>query len=379
MTARPTLRSPQRPRALARAVAVGAAALALAACGETPAGPAGALDAGTAGRWTTASPASVGLDPAALEDFEAAVAAGEAGTLSSTLILRDGVLVYERYWGDWGPGDVHVVYSVTKSVTSLLVGIAHADGLLADLDTPILDLLPEYAALPWPNGRPEITLEHVLTMRAGFAWDELSSDYNDGGNPVAELVGSPDWAEYVLTLPREAEPGAAFVYNSGVSMLMGALLGVRTGESAEAYAARELFGPLDIEEWAWSEGPGGLTNTGWGLRLRPRDMAAIGQLVLQEGEWEGEQLVPGAWLDASREAATRFTDGTGYGYQWWLPVEDGGPRPMAAWGYGGQFIVVIPSLDVVIAATAENFGTSGWTPYRFARLAYEAVEGVPAR
>jgi CubicO group peptidase (beta-lactamase class C family) len=102
-------------------------------------------------------------------------------------------------------------------------------------------------------------------------------------------------------------------------------------------------------------------------------MAAIGQMVLQDGTWEGEQIVPPGWLDASRMAATRFSDGTGYGYQWWLPGADGGVRPMAAWGYGGQYIVVIPLLDMVIVTTAENFGAPGWTPYRFAELAYTAA------
>jgi CubicO group peptidase (beta-lactamase class C family) len=353
------------------------ALLASGSCGDSPTGPVGALEEGRAGRWPTASPVSVGLDPAALEDFEAAVAAGEAGTLSSTLVLRGGVLVYERYWGDWTADDTHPVNSVTKSVTSLLVGIARDEGHIGDLDTSVWDLLPAYDALAWPDGRAELSLENVLTMRTGLTWDELSTDYRDAANPTADLVASSDWIRYVLALPQSEPPGSSFVYNSGVSMLMGAALGTWTGRSAEAYAARKLFGPLGIEAWGWSEGPGGLTNTGWGLRLRPRDMAAIGQLVLQGGVWEGETVVPSVWIDASRVPATRFEDGTGYGYQWWLPRPDGGVRPMAAWGYGGQYIVVIPLLDIVVVTTAENFGAPGWSPYRFAELAYRLV-GLPA-
>ena len=356
--------------------------LVLAACGDgspagpgdgATAGPIGALSAGVAGRWPTATPRSLGLDPAALTALESQIDAGAFGEISSLLVLRHGTLVYERYWGEWTSTDLHRVYSVTKSVTSLVMGIARAEGHLPDLSTPVLEIFPEYESVALPEGKTRITLEHVLQMRTGLEWDELSTNYTAGGNPTVALTASPDWIKFVLDLPLAQEPGSRFTYNSGVSMLMAGTLEHRLHVSAEAYAAEKLFGPLGITEWMWDQGPGSLTNSGWGLLLLPRDMAAIGQLVLDEGMWKGRSVVPAAWLDTSDDPSTHFTDGTGYGYQWWLDVPDGGRQPMAAWGWGGQFIVVIPSLDMVMITTAENFLGNEVTPYTLADFGYLAA------
>lgn len=363
-------RLPTRPT-----YALGLALVVLIGCGvDAPTGPAGALETGQAGRWPTMSPEAMGVAPGALATMEANIRAGLHGEISSILLLRSGTLVYERYWGDWGSDDLHPVYSVTKSVGSLAFGIAHEDGTLPDLDTPLLDVLDAAADLPERMTKEDITLRHVLQMRAGFAWDELSSNYTDAANPTAALAGSPDWIEYVLELPMADDPGAAFSYNSGVSMLMSALIEDATGQSAEDFTAERLLEPLGIDRWTWTTGPNDLTNTGWGMWLRPRDMAALGELVRLDGRWEGQQLVSESWIDESRESASRFVDGTGYGYQWWLPAPDGGVRPMAAWGYGNQFIVVIPSLEVVMVTTGSNFGGGGWTPYQMAEYAYRAVQ-----
>ncbi|MFG0253426.1 MAG: serine hydrolase domain-containing protein [Phycisphaerales bacterium JB038] len=363
---------------LQRAVCAVALAGAVAACGDSGTLPGldpvvGALDDGRAGRWTTASPESMGVSRTVLGAWGDRVDAGEFGDVSSLLVLRSGVLVYERYWGDWGPDDLHRVYSVTKSVTSLGLGIADGEGRLPPLDTPLLDLFPEYPSVAAPEGKDAIELEHVLEMRTGLEWDELSTNYSAGTNPTARLIASDDWIEFVLDLPLDTLPGHQFVYNSGVSMLMSGVLENEFGESAESYIARSLFEPLDIEDWIWSEGPGGLTNTGWGLRLEPRDMAAIGQLVLQEGAWNGTQIVPREWIARSALPASTFEDGRGYGYQWWLPV--GPDRPMAGWGWGGQFVVVLPSVEVVIVSTAENYAGGGFGPYLLADFGFEATAG----
>ncbi len=343
--------------------------------------PAGALGPGTNGRWTTTTPELAGLDVAVLADFESRIDAGVYGTISSLLVIRGGRLAYERYSGDWVPNDLHRVYSVTKSVTSLLVGIAVAEGQLSGVDQAIVDLFPEYSSFNNPSpAKAQITLEHVLHMRAGFEWDELSTNYTNGVNPTAALTASPDWTKHVLDLPLADAPGTRFAYNSGASLLMSAALANSgAGESAEAYASTRLFAPLGITDWIWSEGPGGLSNSGWGLHLKPRDMAAIGQMVLQGGDWEGVSLVPGAWLEASATSATAFTDGTGYGYQWWLGPTGSGTtsatRSMAAWGWGGQFIIVLPNVDMVIVTTAENYDGGRLNPTTLAEFGVRAVTG----
>lgn len=358
---------------------VGLAALALAgllSCSESPTEPitSGLLEAGRIEHWTTAPPASRGVSADVLGELEDKITAGDFDEISSLLIARGGELVYERYWGDWGPQDLHAVNSVSKSVTSLLIGIAHEAGAIEDLDTPVLDLLSGLSPPADAEAKNAITLHHVLTMRTGLEWDELSTNYRDTANPVAELAGSPNWLQFVMDLPLTTSPGTHFAYNSGVSILMAGVLENALQRSAEDYAAKHLFAKLGITDWSWSSGPHGLTNSGWGLQLRPRDMATIGQMVLQSGLWDGIQVVPATWIEESAEAATRFIDGTGYGYQWWLPRDDGGPAPMAAWGYGGQFIVVIPSLELLVVSTAENFEGGGFSPYTLADWLYRAVE-----
>lgn len=352
------------------------ALLGLPSCHDSPTGPAvlGSLGPGQIEHWTTATPASRGVSPTVLEELEGRIDSGAFGEISSLIVVRRGDLVYERYWGEWRFPDLHAVNSVTKSVTSLLVGIAQTDGHLSDLDAPILDLLPALSPPANPAGKGDITLRHVLTMRTGLEWDELSTNYSEAANPVASLASSPDWLQFVVDLPFRTDPGGEFTYNSGVSMLMAGALAEALGISAEAFAAEHLFGELGIDDWSWSSGPGGLTNSGWGLRLRPRDMATIGQMVLQGGSWQGTQVVPGSWIEESAVAASRFTDGTGYGFQWWLPRDDGGPPPIAAWGYGGQFIVVVPSRELVVVSTAENFAGGGFTPYSLADWLYRAVD-----
>lgn len=354
-------------------------ALGSTACGDDPLSPVGALVEGQAGRWRTGTLAAAGLDPVVLTELESRIDAGDFGTVSSVLIVREGMLVYERYLGDWTAADLHRVYSVTKSVTSLAMGIGIDEGAVPPVETPILDILPVPDPLQDPAQKDAITLRHVLEMRAGFEWDELSTNYLTGENPTQALFTSPDWVEHVLNLPMADAPGERFTYNSGVTMLLSGVLAESASMTAEAFTADRLFSPLGVTRWAWDSGPGGLTNTGWGLWLEPRDMAAIGQLVLQRGAWDGSQVVPETWIEESALRRTQFTDGTGYGYQWWLGRDDGGRQSVAAWGFGGQFIVVLPSLDMVMVTTAENYVGGGLDPYDLADFGYRAAgEAVPA-
>ena len=180
-----------------RTLATALFASTLLSCGADVIAPVGALEEGQAGRWTTLPPEALSVAPSVLREMEREIDTGRYGEISSVLLLRSGTLVYERYWGTWGPDDLHPVYSVTKSVSSLAFGIARADDLIPSLDTPLLDVLDAAPDLPERTAKEEITLRHVLQMRAGFAWDELSSNYTDGANPTAALAGSADWIEYV--------------------------------------------------------------------------------------------------------------------------------------------------------------------------------------
>lgn len=324
-------------------------------CGDDPAG----LGAPRTGDWPVASPAEVGLAEQPLLDLKRDITAGAYGDVHSVLVVRSGRLAYEEYFGDGSPAALHRVYSVTKSVAATLVGVAWDRGFIQDLDRPLLEFFPEYASVANPEGKHAITLRHALRMRTGLEWDEWATSYNDPSNPTNGLYLSQDWMKFVLDLPLAAEPGTVFAYNSGVSMLLSGVIRNATGRRAADFADDVLFGHLGIEQLHWLEGPDEIDNTGWGLSLRSRDMARIGQLYLQRGVWNGERILSEAWIDASTEGATRFASGWGYGFQWWLVPPARGDSAAAwipsAWGWGGQFIIVVPHLDAVIVTTQGNY------------------------
>lgn len=298
-----------------------------------------------------------------LAELDAKVEAGEYGAINSLLIWHDGSLILESYYGGTGPDTMSQVYSVTKSITSAAIGQALAEGAITNLDETLLDYLPESDTIENLDGRKtRITLEDLLTMRAGFAWDESSTIYGDANNDVTQMTNSTNWIQYMLDQEMATEPGTAFTYNSGVTMLLGAILEEATGQTTEDYVAAYLFAPLEITEWRWQETPTGRSNTGWGLFMRPADMVKIGQLYLQQGAWQGEQLIAKNWVEQSTQPLVPVSEMHDYGYHWWRFADE---NPIVAdlnvndlffaWGFGGNFIFVVPHLDLVVVTTAENF------------------------
>ena len=309
--------------------------------------------------WATDTPASQNLDAALLDRLTEAVQNGDFGAVHSVLIARNGVLVYEEYFRNATADGLHQVYSVTKSVTSALVGIAVAEGHINGVQTPLLDFFPEYQAdlENTSDWKTQITLEDALNMQAGFQWDEWSTSYNSSSNPTAHLFRSDDWMKFMLDLPMTSQPGTRFTYNSGVTMLLSGIIKQATGQPTEAYARDKLFETLGIDSYSWQEGPHEITNTGWGLFLTPRDMARFGHLYLMNGLWGDGQLIPRSWIDVLDTPASMLNAGTGYTYQWWLMASADAPQRFIPYaeGYGGQFIFVIPALDMVVVSTARNF------------------------
>lgn len=313
------------------------------------------------GEWSLASPASQGLSENRLDDLTTQLKAGNFAQISSLLIVRNGHLVYEEYFQGMDATQLHRMYSVTKSITSLLVGIAMQEGSLNDVEAPLISLLPNHSADETIAQHQQITLEHVLQMRAGFEWDEWSTPYNSPENPTAQLVNSRDWIQFMLDQPFTSQPGTSFTYNSGVTMLLSEVLAGATGETTADFAKRTLFNQLGISNMTWDGGPNNLSNTGWGLHLRPRDMAKIGQMVLQDGTWENKRIVPERWIDASTQPYSQLDNDTAYGYQWWLMrLNLAGQEVLVPYaeGYGHQFIVVIEPYNMVVVTTAENYNVT---------------------
>jgi CubicO group peptidase (beta-lactamase class C family) len=247
--------------------------------------------------------------------------------------------------------------SVSKSVTSLLVGIAIERKLIAGVDEPVIGFFPEYSGLKTP-GWDGITLRHLLTMSSGIKWDE-NRQWSDPASDEPHLGSESDPVGYVLAKPIAVPPDTIWNYNGGGSDLFGNIIERVSGKSLDDFAREALFAPLGIIDWQWQKYDNGRFSAAAGLRLRPRDAARIGQLVLDHGVWNGRQIVPAAWV--AQSVAPRFqTIGYFgglffYGYQWWLGrtlTQEKEVTWIAAVGLGGQRIFIVPDLELVVMTTS---------------------------
>lgn len=321
--------------------------------------------------WDVVEPEQVGLDAAALAVAGATLA--DEPRAMSLLVIRSGRLAYERYFRGNHADSLNDVRSVTKSVVSTLVGIAVKDGLIDNLDVRLDEVLPESFALT--PAQSAIRLRHLLTMSGGFEWAE------SGATGYNEWISSPDHIAFLLDRPVVDPPGSTFTYNSAAVHLLGVVLEEATGERLPAFADRVLFGPLGIQRSRWEALFDGFHNAGSGLDLRPRDLARIGQLAIQGGLTGTRALTEPDWFERAGLPAFTFRfDSPGivsgsYGYLWWTDTG----RPQAAylaWGYGGQFIYVVPGLDLVVVATTEWRGVGGESGAVAGRVLQVVTDGV---
>jgi CubicO group peptidase (beta-lactamase class C family) len=292
--------------------------------------------------WRTAPPEEYGIDPAALADVDGRVPS-ETPDLSALLVVRHGYLVFERYYGGHTSDQAINVRSITKSVTGTLIGIALAEGQLRDLDQTVGELIPDRIPAGADPNVANVTLRQLLTMTSGLAWD-AATDY-------PTLIASDDWVALTLSLPVVGVPGETFVYNSGGSHLLAVILAAATGRDTLDYGNEKLFRPIGMKPKAWARSPQGERIGGFGLELTARDMARFGNLYLNGGVWDGEQVVSADWVAASTtwQATGDATGGwAAYGYQWWVTATNAGYPAYFALGYGGQHIFVVPDLDLVV-------------------------------
>jgi CubicO group peptidase (beta-lactamase class C family) len=298
--------------------------------------------------WPTGAPEAYGIDPAALAEVNAR-APTETPDLSALLVIRHGVLVWEGTYGGYDPARAIDVRSVTKSVTGTLTGIALDEGTIADLQQTVGDLIPDRIPADADPAVANVTIWQLLTMTSGLAWD-AATDW-------PTLIASDDWIAMTLSLPVTGVPGQTYVYNTGGSHLLGVMVAAAVGEPLERFAQSRLFAPLDIQPDGWMRSPQGEVNGGSGLRIRPHEMAKLGQLYLRQGAWGDARIVSAAYVaDATRwQSAGDATGGwAGYGYQWWITATDAGYPAYFALGYGGQHIFVVPDLDLVVVAAIER-------------------------
>jgi CubicO group peptidase (beta-lactamase class C family) len=291
---------------------------------------------------------------------------GDYGDIHSLLIIRNDKIVFENYYSGYERADLHPIGASTQSVVSALTGIMLHKNDSLSLKTKIIDLLPNYAShfenIPQKD---QIEIGHLMTHTSGFWWDELSHTFGNTANDAYAMTLSKDWLSNVLTTPMIREPGLEFNYNSGNGILMAPIIQHLTGVNMEQFAEENLFSPLDISEWKWDRISDDYVNAAWGLHLRPMDLAKLGYLYLKEGLWEDQVIFDENWMRRSTRDRANVSNYFSYGYFWWkFSFYADAVRSLKnndvyfSWGDGGQFLFVIPHLEMVVVSTAGNYSNN---------------------
>ena len=331
----------------------------------------------TSDGWMVGSADEVGLDTTQLTDMVDYLASRYVHNIHSILIVKNDKLVFEKYFegylysndppgsnGDFIQYDRetdHFLASVSKSVTSVIFGAAVKAGFIENVDTLLLDVLPEYAEI-LVGEKAEITLEHLLCMSSGLHWDEWSTSYEDPENDVHALFFEADPIEYILSKHMTNSPGDEFHYNSGGTNVLGAIIEKETGMSLLDFGNEYLFDPLNIEGGLWEEMAGGYYFASGGIYLRPRELTKIGYLFLNEGYWDNTQIITEEWISESTAAHIQTDDlipqSDSYGYQWWimdLQANNQTYNCFFAAGWGDQYMFIFPDQEMIITINSGNY------------------------
>ncbi len=330
----------------------------------------------TSDGWETASLSDVGLREGPLLALMSDLHALGEHRIHSLLIVSRGKLVFEeyfnglktnlaRYTGETGfdLDDTHNLASVTKSITTTLFGIALDRAHFESVDQKVFDFFPEHAGLLGEDSRREgMTIEHLMLMTSGMRWNDEVVPYTEPENDMVRMFSSDDPIGFALATPLYSLPGTDFEYCNANTNILGEIVARATGERLDAFSSTHLFEPLGITDFEWQMISEDVVFASGDLRLRPRDMAKIGLLFLEQGMWEGEQVVSSEWV---RTATSRFitpdgphgwADGYGYGWWHWDLAAAGGVHPaLMASGWGSQWIVVLPEDDMVFVTTGGSF------------------------
>ena len=306
-------------------------------------------------RWRVAAPEAQGMDAALLQQMLEVI--DEQGPrIYSVVVVHNGYIVTEKYYPPYKQDTLRYLYSVTKAVVSALVGIAIQEGYINSVDDLVLDFFPERSFENDDALKRSITLEHLLTMSSGLAWDRT------------EMASTRDWVQYVLDQPMYVEPGTEFFYSCGNAHVLSAIIQKTSGMNTRDFAQQYLFDPLGITDVKWETNINDIPIGGWGISMKPRDMAKLGYLYLNQGVWDGRQIIPAEWIKATAERHIQVPEPLEpwdlyIGYLWWVH----GDGPYAAHGTKGQFIYVIPESDLVVVFTSNVPDTKFVQPQLFIR------------
>ena len=365
--------------------------------------------------WTKGKPSDAGLDGKTVAAFNSDMARGKYGLVDSFALFRCGLQVFEnKYKHDYGQiygkeanvkgplngrltgpynyfdpvwhpyyhgTDMHTMQSITKTVSSVIVGAAITRGdFKASLDTPLMHYFDAAKVKNVDERKNRITLKHVLTMTTGLDWNEEVA-YDDPRNDANLMEATDDWGQYVIDRPVVKEPGTVFSYSSGTSELLAYIFQKETGQDIEAYGEKYVFAALGIQHY-WKRSPMGVTDTEGGLYLSGTDLAKIGYLYLHDGMWDGKQIVSKDWVKQSLTPAIDAEGAFKYGYKWWLlPRTDGPGFVWMGEGFGGQQLMIFPEKDLIATFTGWSILKDPASPQDFVARILPAVksEECPAK
>lgn len=288
--------------------------------------------------WAISAPAAEGIDLARLE---AGVEALENSSLFSVLVVRNDSLVFEEYFNGSARSSSNNVHSASKSVLGAALAIAVERGDIPSLDTRVSDVLPEYFTGS-ESSRSAITLRDLMTMSAGLSWTEDETEY--------KIESSTDWVAAVLGQRMASTPGTSFTYSTGNTHVLSAIIQRATGMGTCEFVHQYLFSPMNVTAEHWGRDPQGVSSGGYNLYLTPRELAKFGLLMLHDGTWKGQQLVPAKYIQEAQRTVFDVDATTSYGELFWVRTI-AGHKTFFAWGWGGQFVYVIPDEDLVLVIT----------------------------
>ena len=336
--------------------------------------------------WEVDSSDNVGISSVTLSNMMNYINATSGHNIHGLLISKNGKLVFEEYFEgylySWDPpgsnGDYiqydretdHFLASVSKTVTSVLFGLAVKEGFIDNLDEKVVKIFPEYKDI-LTDAKAEITIKQLLTMSSGLAWDESSTSYEDTANDLNAMFYSDEPLAYVLSRPLLYQPGTQFLYNSGGTNVLGAVIEKYTGMSLLEFGNKYLFDPLNIEEVEWQRLPSDYYFASSGLSLSPRELAKIGYIFLNNGYWGKDQIINPGWITESVQEHIKTQGRTlplayGYGYQWWLEdflANDHTYNSYFAAGWGDQYMFIFPEEKLIIEFNGGNYLKGGKFPH----------------
>ncbi|MBF9017974.1 MULTISPECIES: serine hydrolase [unclassified Oceanispirochaeta] len=324
-------------------------------------------------KWHSSSPETQGVNSEVLAAMLEHIQQQEFN-IDSIQIIRNGNIILDSYIHPYRESDLHIIHSCTKSITSLLIGIAIDQGLIESLDQPVLDFFPEKAANNKDEKLTKLTIRHLLTMSTGLHSRDSYMYRWEGLNAMKD--SEEKWSEYILNLPFDVDPGSRFDYSNMASYLLSSIITESSGMMAIDFGNKYLFGPLGIIDILWPLSPEG-NNIGWGeIKIHPHDLGRIGWMVLNKGIWKDQRIISEDYLNQATSAQVKAdTLAEFYGFQWWVKK----PGLFMALGYGGQYLIINPEKNLVVVFTSALKDKDFFTPmHLYSSFILKAIESDTA-